>query len=152
MLERVIEKLKSEEVDYNLVDDDSATTINFGLELSFSNVNIEISYDKNEKLYRFYSELVQFNDDSYEDGAELVNDINFNSLFVKAYLDDENVSRLLHDIDTYDRSIIKSTLFETYYYMHQFDKAYEYLDDFMVALHLDDLCTTAFAILDPRCF
>lgn len=26
-------------------------------------------------------------------------------------LDDENISRLLHDIDVFDRSIIKSTLF-----------------------------------------
>ena len=46
-------------------------------------------------------------------------------------LDEENVSRLLRDIDMYDRSIIKSTLFETYYYLHQYDKAFEYLDDFM---------------------
>ncbi|MCR5462009.1 MAG: hypothetical protein K6E87_02960, partial [bacterium] len=36
-------------------------------------------------------ELVEFNNDSYEDGVELVNDINFNSLFLKSYLDDENV-------------------------------------------------------------
>lgn len=91
MLENVIEKLKKEDVDYNLVDNDEALTISFGLELSFSNVNIEVSYDKNEKLYRFYSELVEFNNDSYEDGVELVNDINFNSLFLKSYLDDENV-------------------------------------------------------------
>ena len=91
MLEKVIEKLKNEEVDYNLVDNDDAITINFGLELSFSNVNIEVSYDKKEKLYRFYSELVEFNDESCEDGVELVNDINFNSLFLKSYLDDENV-------------------------------------------------------------
>lgn len=91
MLEKVIEKLKNEEVDYNLVDNNEAITISFGLELSFSNVNIEVSYDKNEKLYRFYSELVEFNNDSYEDGVELVNDINFNSLFLKSYLDDENV-------------------------------------------------------------
>ena len=91
MLDKVIEKLKKEDVEYNLVDDKDALTISFGLELSFSNVNIEISYDKNEKLYRFYSELVQFNDENYEDGVELVNDINFNSLFIKSYLDDENV-------------------------------------------------------------
>ena len=39
----------------NLVDDKDALTISFGLELSFSNVNVELSYDKNEKLYRFYS-------------------------------------------------------------------------------------------------
>lgn len=91
MLDKVIEKLKKEDVEYNLVDDKDALTISFGLELSFSNVNVELSYDKNEKLYRFYSELIEFNEDSYEDGAQLVNDINFNSLFIKSYLDDENV-------------------------------------------------------------
>jgi hypothetical protein len=91
MLENVIKKLEKEEVDFKLDDEKDALTINFGLELSFSTVNIEVSYDKNEKLYRFYSELVEFNDDSYEDGVELVNDINFNSLFLKAYLDDDNV-------------------------------------------------------------
>ena len=114
MLEKVIGKLKGEEVDYNLVDDDSATTINFGLELSFSNVNIEISYDKNEKLYRFYSELVQFNDDSYEDGAELVNDINFNSLFVKAYLDDENVLCIeYYSLNEFDSEMFDELLNDT---------------------------------------
>lgn len=91
MLDNVIKKLKNEDVDYNYTDESDAITINFGLELSFSNVNIEVSYDKNEKLFRFYSELVEFNNDNYEDGLGLVNDINFNSLFLKSYLDDENV-------------------------------------------------------------
>lgn len=91
MLDNIIKKLKNEDVDYNISDESDAITINFGLELSFSNVNIEVSYDKNEKLFRFYSELVEFNNDNYEDGLGLVNDINFNSLFLKSYLDDENV-------------------------------------------------------------
>jgi len=91
MLDNIIKKLKNEDVDYSFTDEADAITINFGLELSFSNVNIEVSYDKNEKLYRFYSELVEFNSDNYEDGLELVNDINFNTLFLKSYLDDDNV-------------------------------------------------------------
>ena len=91
MLDNIIKKLKNEDVDYSFTDEDDAISINFGLELSFSNVNIEVSYDKNEKLYRFYSELVEFNSDNYEDGLELVNDINFNTLFLKSYLDDDNV-------------------------------------------------------------
>ena len=40
MLDKVIEKLKKEDVEYNLVDDKDALTISFGLELSFSNVNV----------------------------------------------------------------------------------------------------------------
>ena len=114
MLDKVIEKLKKEDVEYNLVDDKDALTISFGLELSFSNVNIEISYDKNEKLYRFYSELVQFNDENYEDGVELVNDINFNSLFIKSYLDDENVLCVeYYSLNEFDSELFDELLSDT---------------------------------------
>lgn len=114
MLDKVIEKLKSEDVEYNLVDDRDALTISFGLELSFSNVNIEVSYDKNEKLYRFYSELVQFNEESCEDGVELVNDINFNSLFIKSYLDDENVLCIeYYSLNDFDSEMFDELLNDT---------------------------------------
>ena len=114
MLDKVIEKLKSEDVEYNLVDDKDALTISFGLELSFSNVNIEVSYDKNEKLYRFYSELVQFNEESCEDGVELVNDINFNSLFIKSYLDDENVLCIeYYSLNDFDSEMFDELLNDT---------------------------------------
>ena len=91
MLENLIKKLKTEEVDYDYVDNDKEETINFGLELSYSNIDCEFSYDKDQKLVRFYSELLQFNEESYEDGLELINDINYNAIFLKSYLDDDNV-------------------------------------------------------------
>jgi len=91
MLKNLIEKLKKEDVDFKSIDNDKELIVTFGIELSFSNIVCEFSYDKDEKVVRFYSELLEFNDDTFEDGLELVNDINYNSMFVKAYLDDDNI-------------------------------------------------------------
>ena len=49
------------------------------------------------------------------------------------YLDNdlENIELLKQDIEDYHAESIKATLFETYYYLYNYDKAYELLDDFM---------------------
>lgn len=91
MLENVKKLLDKDDVSYTLNDTDKEEVITFGLELSFSSVNVEFSYDKVEKMYRFYTELLEFNDESYEDGLGLVNDINYNAIYLKSYLDDDNV-------------------------------------------------------------
>ena len=91
MLENVKKLLEKDDVSFTLNDNETEEVITFGLELSFSSVNVEFSYDKVEKMYRFYTELLEFNDESYEDGLGLVNDINYNAIYLKSYLDDDNV-------------------------------------------------------------
>ncbi len=85
MFSNLINKLENEHVDYEL----SGDSIGFEITLCDSEIQCEFSYDEDNDAIRFYTELMDFNGEAFRDGLELANDINYNSIFLKAYLDDE---------------------------------------------------------------
>lgn len=91
MLENVINLLKKEEVDYEFEDNKEAEIVDFQVKLSYGLVNCEFSYEKETGYIRFYSELMEFEITGTEDALELEDNINADSIFLKAYLDDDLV-------------------------------------------------------------
>ena len=85
MFSNLIKKLENEHVDYDL----TGNSIGFEIMLCDSEIQCEFSYDEENNAIRFYTELMDFNGEAFKDGLDLANSINYNSIFLKAYLDDE---------------------------------------------------------------
>lgn len=91
MLENLIKRLKEEGIEYEEINENKEDTISFGVMLCNESIPCEFTYNEEEGIIKFYTEILEFDDETAMDGLQLTNDINYSSVFLKAYLDDNNV-------------------------------------------------------------
>ena len=85
MFKDLITRLENEKVNY----EESNNSVGFEMLICDQEVQCEFSYDEENNAIRFYTELMDFNGEAFRDGLELANSINYSSIYLKAYLDDD---------------------------------------------------------------
>ena len=67
MLENVIKKLKELGIEYDYDNNDDAEIVQFAYNYDFGSFPCEFSYDKETKEMKFYSELLEFEQEDREE-------------------------------------------------------------------------------------
>ena len=90
MLENVIKKLKELNIEYEYEDTDEAEIIQFAYSYDFGSFPCEFSYVKETKEMKFYSELLEFDQDDRGEAILACQLLNYDTFALKFYLSDEN--------------------------------------------------------------
>ena len=90
MLENVIKKLKELKIEYDYENDNDAEIVQFAYNYDFGSFPCEFSYDKETKEMKFYSELLEFDQEDREEAILVCQLLNYDTFALKFYMSDEN--------------------------------------------------------------
>ena len=90
MLENIVKFLKSKKIKCEVENDDTAEIISFSYKYDFGEVPCEISYDKENDVTKFYTEVGEFDQDSRVEGFMACHLCNYDTFYLKFYMSDDN--------------------------------------------------------------
>ena len=82
MLENIKRKLDSLDIKYDFEDNEEAEIISFSYEYSetIGLVPCEISFDKDQDLFRFYTEIAEFDEEDRIEGMKFCQLLNYDTI------------------------------------------------------------------------
>ena len=103
MLENVGKILKNKKIKFEIEDSDEAECLSFEFKYEDAKVPCAFFYDKEQELFRFYSELAEFDQQTRGEAILVCQLLNLDTVVLKFYMNDENY--LVSEYYTFEEQI-----------------------------------------------
>ena len=90
MFEKIEAYLTKKKIEVEKQEDEECITLSFMYKIPALEFPCELGFDKAGKYVRFYSELLEFDEEDLDYAYKFANDLNLEAFYLKLYISEEN--------------------------------------------------------------